>query len=236
MGRTRGFTLGLVLVMLVAAGTALARHSTTITLRPGFTARVTNPWYPLKSRSRYVYRGVKDGESSREVMIVTGRTKVIDGAPCAAIDDRLYLRGRLEERTTDWYSQDAKGNVWYFGEATAELDRNGKVTSTEGSWMAGVHGAKPGIFMFAHPRPGQQARQEYYKGHAEDHFRVVRMRTSITVPYISSTRAMLTREWTPLEPGVIDHKYYVRGIGTVLEQTVKGPVERNELVSFRRGP
>jgi hypothetical protein len=89
--------------------------------------------------------------------------------------------------------------------------------------------------MFAHPRPGQQARQEYYKGHAEDRFRVVRMRTSITVPFISSNRAMLTREWTPLEPGVIDHKYYVRGIGTVLEQTVRGPVERNELVSFRRG-
>ena len=55
------------------------------------------------------------------------------------------------------------------------------------------------------------------------------------VPYLSTSRAMLTKEWTPLEPGVIDHKYYVRGIGTVLEQTVKGPLERNELVSFRRG-
>jgi len=235
MDKKQGFTLGLALVMFSAAGSAFAQHSSTTTKRPGFTARVTNPWYPLKPGSRYVYRGVKNGETSREVMTVTHRTRVIDGAPCAAIDDRLYLRGRLEERTTDWYSQDARGNVWYFGEATAELDRNGKVTSTEGSWMAGVHGAKPGIFMFAHPRPGQQARQEYYKGHAEDHFRVVRMRTSITVPYISSTRAMLTREWTPLEPGVIDHKYYIRGIGTVLEQTAKGPLERNELVSFRRG-
>ena len=47
--------------------------------------------------------------------------------------------------------------------------------------------------------------------------------------------ALLTKEWTPLEPGVIDHKYYVRGIGTVLEQTVKGGDERNQLVSFNRG-
>jgi hypothetical protein len=46
---------------------------------------------------------------------------------------------------------------------------------------------------------------------------------------------MLTKEWTPLEPDVIDHKYYVRGIGTVLERSVKGAVERNELLSFRRG-
>ena len=69
---------------------------------------------------------------------------MIDGAPCVAIDDRVYVRGRLEERTTDWYSQDSRGNVWYFGEATAELDRNGKVTSTEGSWLAGVARREPG--------------------------------------------------------------------------------------------
>ena len=69
------------------------------------------------------------------------------------VRDMLYLRGRLEERTTDWYSQDAKGNVWYFGEKTAELDKNGKVKSTAGSWTAGVAGARAGIFMFAHPSP-----------------------------------------------------------------------------------
>ncbi len=166
---------------------------------------------------------------------MTRRKKVIDGAPCVVIQDLLYLRGRLEERTTDWYSQDAKGNVWYFGENTAELDKNGKVTSTAGSWTAGVAGARAGIFMFAHPTPGRWARQEYYKGQAEDHFKVLSMGVPVTVPYISTTHALLTREWTPLEPGVIDHKYYVRGIGTVLEQTAKGPTERNELVSFRRG-
>ena len=61
------------------------------------------------------------------------------------------------------------------------------------------------------------------------------LRASVRVPYLTSRRAMLTKEWTPLEPGTIDHKYYVRGIGTVLEQTVKGGVERNELVSVRHG-
>ena len=55
------------------------------------------------------------------------------------------------------------------------------------------------------------------------------------MPFKGFHGAMLTKEWTPLEPGVIDHKYYARGIGTVLEQTVKGGNERNELVSFRRG-
>ena len=46
---------------------------------------------------------------------------------------------------------------------------------------------------------------------------------------------MLTEEWTPLEPSVLDHKLYVRGIGTVLEQSQKGPSERNELISVQKG-
>src|SRR5437667_12536074 len=85
-----------------------------------FSARVTNPWYPLLQGSVYVYRGVKDGEPSREVMTVTQRTRMIDGARCAVVSDLLYLRGRLEERTTDYYTQDSQGRVWYFGEKTAE--------------------------------------------------------------------------------------------------------------------
>ena len=147
----------------------------------------------------------------------------------------IFLSGRLEERTIDWYTQDRQGNVWYFGESTAELDKKGHVTSTEGTWQAGREGARPGIYMPAHPKVGQTGRQEYYKKHAEDHFQVVRLHANVRAPYVTSKNALLTKEWTPLEPGVIDHKFYVRGIGTVLEQTVKGGDERNALVSVRRG-
>lgn len=199
-----------------------------------FTANVDNPWYPLKPGTTYIYRGSKDGQPSRDVLTVTHRTKKIEGVPCVVVEDRLYLRGHLGERTTDWYTQDKKGNVWYFGESTAELNKQGHVISTAGSWMAGVHGAKPGIYMLAHPRPGQSARQEFYKGQAEDHFRIVSLKATVRVPYVSSKQALLTKEWTPLEPGVIDHKLYVRGLGTVLEQTVKGGSERAELISVTR--
>jgi hypothetical protein len=201
----------------------------------GYSARVDNPWFPLKPGTTYVYRGVRDSEPARDVVQVTQRTRTIAGAPCAAVEDRLYLSGRLAERTTDWYSQDARGNVWYFGEATAELDKQGQVKSRSGSWLAGRNGAKAGIFMFATPKLGRSARQEFYKGEAEDHFRVLSLRATVRVPAVSSRAALLTKEWTPLEPGTIDHKYYVRGIGTVLEQTVKGGDERLALVSFRRG-
>jgi len=229
------------LAVALAAGCGSSKNtSDTVTSsapakHAGFTANVTNPWFPLRPGSVYRYRGVKDGEPSREVMTVTHRTKTIDGAKSVVVSDLLYIRGKLEERTEDYYTQDAEGNVWYFGEKTAELDEHGNVKNTSGSWMAGVQGAKPGIFMFARPRVGQSARQEYLKGEAEDHFQVVAKAVAATVPFKTFRGAMLTKEWTPLEPGVIDHKYYARGIGTVLEQTVKGGNERNELVLFRRG-
>jgi len=202
---------------------------------PTYSANVTNEWFPLAPGSVYRYRGVKDGEPSREVMTVTHRTRTIDGAETIVVKDVLYLRGKLEERTRDYYTQDDDGNVWYFGEDTAELNAKGRVTTRDGTWHAGVDGAKPGIFMYAHPAVGQSARQEFLKGQAEDHFAVLRRGIAVTVPFKAFRGALLTKEWTPVEPGVLDHKYYARGIGTVLEQTVKGGNERNELVSFVRG-
>jgi hypothetical protein len=202
---------------------------------PRFSSTVDNPWYPLKPGSVYVYKGAKDGKVSRDVLTVTHATKVIDGALCVVVSDRLYLGGVLEERTTEWYSEDDHGNVWYFGEDTAELDRRGHVTTTSGSWKAGVHGARPGVFMFAAPRVGEAAKQEVLTGQAEDQFEVISLHRKVSVPYVSTEDGLLTKEWTPLEPGVIDHKVYVRGIGDVLEMTVQGGSERAVLVSFSRG-
>jgi hypothetical protein len=200
-----------------------------------FAARVTNPWFPLRPGTTDFYRGIKEGQPSRDVFTVTSKTKMIEGVRCTVVRDRLYLRGHLEERTEDWYAQDRSGNVWYFGEATAELFQNGAVKTTEGSWQAGVNGAKPGIFMPAHPHPGESGRQEFSRGQAQDHYRVLQLKARVRTPGASSRSGLLTIEWTPLEPGVIDHKLYVKGIGTALEQTVKGGDERNILVAVHNG-
>jgi hypothetical protein len=197
-----------------------------------FSAHVDNPWFPLLPGTRWIYTGVKDGKPTRDIVTATHQTKTIQGVPCIAVRDRLYMRGHLEERTTDWYSQDSHGNVWYLGENTAELNADGHVTSTEGTWKAGVSGAKAGIYIPGHPRFGQTNLQEFLKGHAEDHFKIIGLFN--TVAPAGKANTMLTREWTPLEPGVIDHKMYVHGIGTVLEQSQRGPNERNELVSLNR--
>lgn len=189
-----------------------------------FVRAIDNPWFPLRPGSVYRYTGVKDGKPTTETVRVTRQTKTIAGVVTTAVDDRLYWHGKPVEITTDWYAQDRRGNVWYFGENTKELDLRGRVTSKEGTWRAGVNGAKQGLYMPAQPRVGQSARQEYLRGHAEDHFRVM-----------SVGRRLETVEWTPLEPGVLDSKVYRRGVGTVLERTLKGGDERNTLVSFSHG-
>jgi hypothetical protein len=194
-----------------------------------FGRSVDNPWYPLRPGTTYVYRGLEQGAVSRDVVTVETRTKTILGVRCVVVHDELSVGGRVVERTDDWFTQDRDGTVWYFGEATAELDAQGHVTSTEGSWQAGVDGARPGIVMPARPRVGQSFRQEYYAGHAEDHFAIVSLTASVQTPYVSSHRAMLTREWSPLEPGVSEQKVYVRGIGLVADRT-----DRSVLVSMKR--
>ena len=225
-------TLGLV-IALVTGATASARSSSA-TLDPArFTTQIDNDWFPVIPGTTYVYTGVEGGAPARDVVRVSRATVTIAGVRCRVVSDRLYRRGRLAERTADWYAQDRSGNVWYFGEDTAELDRNGHVTSTEGSWTAGVKGAKPGIVMLAHPVVGKSYRQEFFKGQAEDFARVIGVFGGVTG---GGPQTVLTEEWTPLEPGVLDHKLYARGIGNVVERTVKGGNDNLELTSLRRTP
>jgi hypothetical protein len=212
------------LIVVLAAGvaaTAVFAATPAADVDPSdFVREIDNPWYPLRPGTTYVFRGVESGKPMRDVVAVTNRRKTILGVSCVVVRDTVYVDGRPTEATSDWFAQDRKGNVWYFGEATAELDHSGKVKSREGSWQAGVDGAKPGIVMPGRPKVGQSFRQEYLKGHAEDHMAIQSLAAKVRVPYVSTSRAMRTREWTPLEPGVVEHKYYVRGLGMVKDDEV----------------
>jgi hypothetical protein len=200
-----------------------------------FAANVTNPWFPLPPGRTLEYHGVNEDGSVRELFTVSDETQKVDGVTCRVVLDRLYVDGVLHETTRDFYAQDRQGNVWYFGEDTAELDTDGSMVGTSGTFHSGEAGALPGIFMTAVPAVGDTHRQEYYRGYAEDFYAVEVLSTKVVTPYRTFTSAMRTREWTPLEPDVLDRKYYVRGIGTVKELTVKGGKERLELYAIRHG-
>jgi hypothetical protein len=199
-----------------------------------FVGQIDNPYLPLKPGTTLTYKGKLDGESATDVFMVTNSTKEILGVTTTVIHDQVFIKGDLVEDTLDWFAQDAAGNVWYLGEDTKELD-HGQVISTEGSWEAGVNNASAGIFMPAQPKVGQAFKQEDAKNVAEDCSKIVDLHASVKTPFVSSSEALKTEEFSLLEPGVLDNKYYVRGIGLVREQTVQGGSDVLELVMVK-GP
>ncbi len=199
-----------------------------------FVNQIDNPLFPLDPGTTFSYRGTKEGVPTSDEFTVTHQTKKIAGVTCTVVTDLAFENGVLVERTTDYFAQDVQGNVWYFGEDTQELDSNGNVISTEGTWRAGVNGAQPGIIMEAQPRVGDRYNQENAPGVAQDMARVLSLKKSACVPYSCFDDLLLTRESSPLDPGSVEQKYYVRSIGFIRGELVKGGSEVNELVSITK--
>ncbi len=201
-----------------------------------FTDSVENIYFPLVVGTTYLYQGESDGQSTEVEIHVTDRTKDILGVTTIVVREREWEVGELIEDTQNWYASDNEGNVWYFGEYTKKYDYDAvEIVSTKGSWEAGVDGAKPGILMEADPQVNDVYQQEYYEGEAEDMAEVLSLDASVMVEYGSFDNCLQTREWTPLEPGVEERKYYARDIGLLLEEDVTEDNERLELVDIITG-
>jgi hypothetical protein len=201
---------------------------------PGFSTVIDNQYFPLAPGTVLQYEGTRDGRKAASTTVVTNKTRVIQGVTCVVVSDTGFTNNKATEKTSDYYAQDNQGNVWYFGEDSFDLVK-GKWVRSDGSWLTGVDGAQPGIIMEAHPRVGDTYRQEYYPGHAEDMAQVLSTNASVSVPYGSFDHALQTKEWTPLEPGVVDNKYYAAGIGEVEAVNVQGGDELMQLDSVTRG-
>jgi hypothetical protein len=196
-----------------------------------FVSRVDNPYFPLVPGAVHTYVGdTEEGVETTEAEVLH-TTKVILGIATTVVRDRVYLNGSLIEDTFDWYAQDREGNVWYLGEDVKNYE-NGVLVSTTGSWEAGKDGATAGIIMEARPRIGDSYPQEHAEGVAEDAARVLSLSKTVSVPFGTFEQCLQTEEWTPLEPGARQFKYYARGVGLVLELSRHGGRQRVELISI----
>jgi hypothetical protein len=250
MGITKKFaTVGVLAAAVPFAGIAVAakpgkpgplpKGSEAVQLDPAdFTTKIDNPYWPMRPGSRWVYRETDpEGAKQRVVITVARQTKrIANGITARVVHDVVTEHGTPVEVTDDWYAQDRAGNVWYLGEHTTEYV-NGKPTTTEGSFEAGVDGAQPGVIVPARPRVGLSYRQEYYKGHAEDKARVLSLREQVEVPFghFARGRVLMTSDLNPLKPKMLEYKFYARGVGPVLGVGVSGGSDREELVSYHRG-
>jgi hypothetical protein len=194
--------------------------------------KIDNKYYPLKAGTIMSYNGTdEDGKPVRDIVTVTNDSRDVQGISTRVVNDSVFVKGKLEETTNDWYAQDDKGNVWYMGEDTTDL--TSKKNPHEGSWESGVKGAKAGIIMLAEPKAGITYNQEFAKGVAEDKATVLSSANNVTVPQNSYSNVIKTKEFSPLEPDVVEQKYYAENVGDIKEKTVKGSQEGIELVEIK---
>lgn len=199
-----------------------------------FVSTIDHPYFNLTPGKVWIYEGNgEDGETERVEIEVTQDTKTVMGVVTTVVREREWTNGELEEDTFDWFAQDKDGNVWYFGEESKEIE-NGEVVSTRGSWEAGVNGAKPGIIMKANPQVGDAYRQEFLKGEAEDMGQVLGLSDSVSISLGDYQNCLKIKDWTPLEPDVVEHKFYSKEIGNlVFEKKVAGGSGETRLIEMK---
>ena len=217
--------------------TALPQGDEPVELDPAdFVAEIDNPYWPMVAGNKWVYSETDaEGNEMQVEIVVTNDKRNILGISATVVHDVVTLTqdGSVIEDTLDWYAQDVDGNIWYLGEDTKEYE-NGVVVSTKGSWEAGVDGAQPGIMVPANPEAGMTYRQEYYAGEAEDRAKILSLDEHVEVPYGAFDGCLQTEDSTPLDPDLLEHKYYCRDAGLALVIDVASGVGREELVTFEQ--
>ena len=212
---------------------------------------IDNTYWPLEPGTVFTYFAETDDACVWNRVEVTYGTEEIDGVVARVVLDREWVDesedcgdktdqyptdfpagyGALAEITHDWFAQDDNGNIWYLGEHTVSLDADeeeceewadpddvfGKTGCLDGSFESGVDGAEAGILMLAAPSKGDFYQQEFDEDNAEDWAKVLNF---VTID--ESEGCLKIKEWTPLERGAIEHKYYCPEEGLLLIEEVSG--------------
>jgi len=57
----------------------------------------------------------------------------------------------------------------------------------------------------------------------------------VQAPYGHFKPAVLTKEYTPVEPKALEYKLYAKNVGQIASVGVSGDIDREELLSYRKG-
>ena len=199
-----------------------------------FSTTIDNPLFPLSNLETKIFEGQETDPDTGETVDVSlestvlSKTSKVAGIDVLVLEELAYEDGLLIERALDYFAQHRDGTVYYFGEKVGNY-ADGKFVDHAGSWIAGRHGATPGIIMPAAPFVGQTFNQENAPGVAEDQAEVVAVGESIRTPAGRFTDCVVMEDTSPLDPGVVDTKWYCPGIGLVRDEGADGFIE---LVSY----
>ena len=177
---------------------------------------ITNRYFPLPPGKKYIYEGESEEGEERVEEVRLNETITIMGIECVVVNFKAFVEGELVEEAWDWYAQKNDGSVWYFGEAVDNYE-NGVLVDHDGAWKAGVEGALPGTIMLASPRNGVKYREEFLEGEAEDQAQIIHTGWNLSIDFGTFNDCIVTRNWTKLEPGLVEQKIYAPGVGLIRE-------------------
>lgn len=194
------------------------------------STQIDNPYFSLPAGTIHSY-GAASGnpktgetETQRNDQFATFERRLIGGIETIVVRDSAYENGRLVEDTLDWYAQDDLGNVWYLGEIATNFrygQEGGFISQDhDGSWLAGMDGARPGWIMEAVPVPGDAYYQEFYQTYAEDEGAVVATGVDVAVDFGAFPQTVKILDTSALDAVNGAFKYYAPGIGMVLEEEI----------------
>ena len=233
-------TLSIVSTAIIVAATSSSSAVAKTVMIPlpdpdTFTTVIDNQYLPLPSGESFAYMAETDDGCEYNKMTITGETRVVNGYLTLVVRDQAWESEECDietatmvEDTLDFYAMNSSSqNVWYFGEETWAIDEESDECTDSGAWLAGEFGAEPGIIMLGAPTSGDRYQQEYWEDEAEDWGAVLRNNAKVTIDYGDFEACLMTREWTPLAPGEIEHKFYCPepgnpGPGLMFVEELKG--------------
>lgn len=222
-------TIPILALVLLLQGCSTEQYDPKIDPRE-FSTVINNPYFTVTPGQKMIYEAqTKDGTERIEILILS-EIKEIMGVETLVFWDRVWINDELVEETRDYLAQDAEGNVWYFGEDVDNYE-NGVLKDHDGAWIAGVDGAKPGMWMEADPKVGDVYRQEYYEGEAEDMAKVLSVSETVSVRGRQYAGCLKTYDYSPVEPTLKENKYYCKEVGGLVLEEKPADNERTELVS-----
>jgi hypothetical protein len=158
-------------------------------------------------------------QTRRIAVPIGGNTRTVTAR---VVEERETEDGELVEISRNFFANCwASRDVYYFGE-DVDIYEDGKVVSHDGAWLAGRHGAQPGIVM---PEDGFIVGSRYYQELAPDvaldRSEHKRAGFSMQLPAGKFDNCLEVKETTPLEPDSVGTKIYCRGVGLVKDDDLE---------------
>jgi len=197
-----------------------------------------NPYFPLAIGNVWEF---ESGDEAIRIEVMD-KTKLIDGVTCIVVNDLVSEDGVPIEDTDDWFAQRKDGTVDYCGEIARDFEvfdgddpEEPELVEIEGSFKAGRDGDKSGTLFPGTPVVGDAFRQEWSASNAED--AAIVLSTTYLYPsdteldellpadlaelFCGVTPCVVIGEFSPIEPGVFERKYYAQDFGKILEVDVE---------------